>query len=184
MSKKHPRMGKKEEILTLANRELQEKGVSSLSFRELAARLDIKSSSVHYYFPAKDDLIEEVARNYAAATFASLQERTAKLKPGKARLEELLALIEEKLEGRQCTAGILAAESAQISAAARKIVSSFFGTMGDWIRAELKAMGKSEKEAKTLSFVLLSAVEGCLMIDSLGKKNLYLKELREFTAGL
>lgn len=177
-------MGKKEEILTLANRELQEKGVSSLSFRELAAKLGIKSSSVHYYFPQKDDLIEEVARNYAAAMFTAIREQTEKLKPGKARLLKVFDLIEVNLEDRQCTAGILAAESAQISDTAKKIIVNFFSALGDWLGGELVALGKTNKEAKTLSTVILSSIEGCLMIDSLSKKTHYLKELRDFVQGL
>lgn len=175
-----PNMGKREEILVLANRELQEKGVSSLSFRELAARLGIKSSSVHYYFPQKDDLIEEVARSYAAAMFTNLTEQTVKLKAGRPRLEKLLELIDENIQGRQCTAGILAAESAQISKTAKSIIGNFFSALGDWIRAELKAMGKNEKESRMLSLVILSSIEGCLMIDSLGQKTRYLQELGEF----
>ncbi len=177
-------MGKKEEILTLANRELQEKGVSSLSFRELAARLGIKSSSVHYYFPQKDDLIEEVARNYAAAMFTAIREQTEKLKPGKARLLKVFDLIEDNLEDRQCTAGILAAESAQISDTAKTIIVNFFSALGDWLRVEIMALGKTNKEAKILSTVILSSIEGCLMIDSLSKKTHYLKELRDFVQGL
>jgi len=177
-------MGKKEEILTLANRELQTKGVSSLSFRELAAKLGIKSSSVHYYFAHKDDLIEAVAERYGTGMFASLEEHTAKLKPGKARLLKLFDLIELNLEDRQCTAGILAAESSQISDPAKKIVVHFFAGLSAWLRSELIALGKSEKQAQLLATVILSSIEGCLMIDSLSKKSGYLRELREFVQSL
>lgn len=179
-----PNMGKKEEILVLANRELQEKGVSSLSFRELAARLGIKSSSVHYYFPQKDDLIEEVARNYSATMFTVMKEKTSLLAPGRARLLKLFDLIAENLDTRQCTAGILAAESAQISDAAKKIIADFFTALGDWIRREIEAVGKTERESRMLATVILSSIEGSLMIDSLSKKTHYLKELREFVKNL
>lgn len=173
-------MGKREEILELANRELQEKGVGSLSFRELAAKLGIKSSSVHYYFPQKDDLIEAVARDYAANMLKILPERTDKLAAGKPRLMALLDLIHEYIENRFCTAGILAVESAHISDAAKTTVANFFSDLQNWIQQQLKAMDKDSKEVQTLGAVILTSIEGCLMLDSLGAKSGYLEQLRNF----
>ncbi|AFM12384.1 TetR/AcrR family transcriptional regulator [Turneriella parva] len=177
-------MGKKTEILTLANRELQEKGVSSLSFRELAAKLGIKSSSVHYYFAHKDDLIEAVADQYGKSMFAAIEADTAKLKPGKARLLKLFDLIESNLENRHCTAGILAAESSQISDEAKALVARFFVDLSEWLRRQLVALGKSEKQSQVLATVILSSIEGCLMMDSLNNKPDYLRDLREFVKSL
>lgn len=177
-------MSKKEEILTLANRELQEKGVASLSFRELAAKLGIKSSSVHYYFPQKDDLIEAVIAAYSEQTIKATYEKTQALKPGRDRLMALVDLVRENLQDRQCTAGILAAESAQVSKKARSAISVFFGRLEDWIVGELKAMGKKETEARILGRVILTAVEGALMIGSVDANPDYLESLKKFISDL
>jgi len=41
-------------------------GFGGFSFREIAADVGIKSSSVHYHFPTKEDLAAAVVRRYAA----------------------------------------------------------------------------------------------------------------------
>ena len=42
--------------MTAARAMVQARGYNSLSFRELAKEIGIKSASVHYYFPTKGDL--------------------------------------------------------------------------------------------------------------------------------
>lgn len=177
-------MSKRAEILQLANLELQQKGVASLSFRELAAKLGIKSSSVHYYFAQKDDLIEALIDDYSKQTLQAADTSTQTLRPGKERLLALVDLIQEKLQNRQCTAGILAAESAQISEKARAAISAFFQQLERWLINELKAMGKKEAESRVLARVILTSVEGSLMIGSVEADKSYLQNLRKFIAGL
>jgi len=54
----------RDQILTLAQKAIAERGYSSFSFRELAAELGIKSASIHYHFPTKTHVGLEVARSY------------------------------------------------------------------------------------------------------------------------
>jgi TetR/AcrR family transcriptional repressor of nem operon len=173
-------MSTKDDILRLAGRELQAKGVHSLSFRELAAALGIKSSSIHYHFPQKDDLIETLMQGYSEAVSAGLAQIAASTEAGRPRLIALVDMIGKSLQQRQCTAGVLAAESAQISKAAKKSVAEFFAKLAGWIRTELKATGKSDRDAEILSTVILTAIEGSLMIDSFGKKSDNLDRLRQY----
>lgn len=173
-------MSTKDDILKLAGRELQAKGVNSLSFRELAAALDIKSSSIHYHFPQKDDLIQTLMQGYSEAVSAGLAQISASTEAGRARLIALVDMIGASLQQRQCTAGVLAAESAQISKRAKKSVADFFIQLGNWIKVELKAMGKSGRESDVLSAVILSAIEGSLMLDCFHKRPDNLDRLREY----
>ncbi len=177
-------MGKKAEIIELANRLLQERGVGSLSFRELAKSLGIKSSSVHYYFPQKDDLIDAIAEQYSEGMFALLAQRTEDIKGGKEKLNALIDMIHEHIEDRLCTAGILAAESAYISEQTRDRVEKFFGSLFSWVEACLTEMGKGENEANMLAGVILTAIEGSLMIDSIRGESYYLERLKDFIATL
>jgi len=80
-------------------------------------------------------------------------------------------MIGRSLECRQCTAGVLAAESAQISENAKHLVRAFFDELTVWIRAELSAMGKSDGDAQLLSSVILSAIEGSLMLACFNKRS-------------
>lgn len=51
-------------ILTVAQDLLQRKGFNGFSYRDLAAEIGIKTSSIHYHFPTKDDLALNLVRNY------------------------------------------------------------------------------------------------------------------------
>lgn len=176
----HKNMSTKEEILKLANRELQAKGVNSLSFRELAAILGIKSSSIHYHFPQKDDLIQTLIHNYTVAVSNGLEEIAHAKPAGRERLLALIDMIGNSLERRQCTAGVLAAESALISEPAKEGVKIFFDRLSFWIKMELGAMGKTDHDSHLLSSVIVSAIEGSLMLDCFNKQSDKLKHLRQY----
>ena len=139
---------------------------------------------MHYYFPQKDDLILAVAQQYASVVQENLAIRTEKLKPGKPRLLALLDLIQENIQNRFCTAGVLAVESAYVPPAAQVVVRGFFDALQTWIREQLTAAGKKGKDADMHASVLLTAIEGSLMLDSLESGAGHLTKLREFVQTL
>lgn len=51
-------------ILDAAEKRMRIGGFGGVSFREIAADVGIKSSSVHYHFPTKEDLAAAVVRRY------------------------------------------------------------------------------------------------------------------------
>lgn len=51
-------------ILDAAERRMRVGGYHGFSFRELAADVGVKSSSVHYHFPTKENLAAAVVRRY------------------------------------------------------------------------------------------------------------------------
>ena len=51
-------------ILDAAERRMQIGGFGGFSFREIAADVGIKSSSVHYHFPTKENLAAAVIRRW------------------------------------------------------------------------------------------------------------------------
>ena len=55
-------------IMDAAERRIQLGGFGGFSFREIAADVGIKSSSVHYHFPTKEDLAAAVLRRWAEYT--------------------------------------------------------------------------------------------------------------------
>ncbi len=55
-------------IMDAAERRMQLGGFGGFSFREMAADVGIKSSSVHYHFPTKEDLAAAVIRRGAEET--------------------------------------------------------------------------------------------------------------------
>jgi TetR/AcrR family transcriptional repressor of nem operon len=63
-----PMKDMKAAIMDAAERRIQQGGFGGFSFREIAADVGIKSSSVHYHFPTKEDLAAAVIRRWAEYT--------------------------------------------------------------------------------------------------------------------
>lgn len=61
-------------ILDVAQEMIQTVGFAAFSYRDIAARLGLRTATLHYYFPAKADLACAVARRYAAQFTAALAE--------------------------------------------------------------------------------------------------------------
>src|ERR1700732_273229 len=65
-------------IMDAAERRMQLGGFGGFSFREIAADVGIKSSSVHYHFPTKEDLAAAVLWRWAAETSKFVDEELGK----------------------------------------------------------------------------------------------------------
>src|SRR5690606_27556968 len=61
------------QILQQAERLVQERGCNGFSYRDLSALIGIKTSSVHYYFPQKEDLLLALVQQYHARWQAAIQ---------------------------------------------------------------------------------------------------------------
>ncbi len=61
-------------IMDAAEKHIRKAGFNGFSFREIAEDVGIKSSSVHYHFPTKENLAAAVIRRYAADVSDHLDE--------------------------------------------------------------------------------------------------------------
>jgi TetR/AcrR family transcriptional repressor of nem operon len=74
-------------IMDAAERRMRKGGFSGFSFREIAADVGVKSSSVHYHFPTKENLAAAVIQRYTAQT-ADLIERELQKEPNPVKRSE------------------------------------------------------------------------------------------------
>ena len=101
-------------ILDLAESLIRKNGYNGVSFRDLASGVGVKSSSVHYYFPTKEDLGAKVARRYTDRFLNALGDP----EDGPATASEIMKKLQDLFvsalgsDGQMCLCGILAAESA------------------------------------------------------------------------
>src|ERR1700760_4683807 len=95
-------------IMDAAERRMQQGGFGGFSFREIAADVGIKSSSVHYHFPTKDDLAAAVIRRWADATAKSIDQRL-EMDPDPVRAWTSAFRGTALSEGRICPCTVLAA---------------------------------------------------------------------------
>jgi len=151
-------------ILDAAQRAIERLGYNGLSFREIAATVGIKSSSVHYHFPTKGDLGAAVARRYTDLLVAALDRHQAD--PAVA-IETYVGLIRTQLHdgGRMCLCGMLAAEIDALPDEVQSEVRRFVGANVDWLSATFASQNGGDPEAfRARASAVFAALEGAMLI--------------------
>lgn len=112
-------------ILDSAERRIRSAGYSGFSFRDVAADVGVKSSSVHYHFPAKEKLAAAVARRY---TDRFVEAVDAEVATGIDVVQAWRDVFRTALrrDGRMCLCGALAATSHDLADEVRFEVKRFF----------------------------------------------------------
>ena len=102
----------REKIISVAEREIQYHGYNAFSYHTIAEALGVKNAAIHYHFPKKDDLLEEVVnqalvRFHKLTSLAELQDKNCT-----ERLHRFLKIYDDNLDrdNRVCLIGSLATD--------------------------------------------------------------------------
>ncbi|HEF4768302.1 TetR/AcrR family transcriptional regulator [Burkholderia multivorans] len=139
----------REQILDHAITLMMLRGYNGFSYRDLSDLVGVKTSSIHYYFPSKDDLVLEAVAAYSDEVLAAMRAIDPSL-PADVKLSVYTKLFGRALgDGdRICLCGMLAADIESLPDNVRQAVQAFFQANERWL-AELLAQGAKEG---TLSF--------------------------------
>ncbi|MBY4896039.1 TetR/AcrR family transcriptional regulator [Cupriavidus sp. AU9028] len=145
---------------------IRRRGFNGFSYRDLAELVGVKTSSIHYYFPCKEDLALEATRQYSA------------------RIAEQLRLIDDKLSAAEraerylsgwsfdsdqiCMCGMLATEAESLPESVHAALKDFFALNERWIAQVLeqaKAEGASAQsiDSDRLAMVIFGALQNGLV---------------------
>ncbi|OQW74804.1 MAG: hypothetical protein BVN33_07530 [Proteobacteria bacterium ST_bin13] len=162
----------REAILDATERRVRQGGYNGFSFRDIAADVGIKSSSVHYHFPGKELLVDAIAERYIERTREFLGD-PARMRAD-AAIERVAALFlkADETDGLMCLCGILAAESAGIPPVLRPRVSAFFTLLIDWLTTAL-----GEKDGSLAAGEVVAQLEGGLMVSQTLTNPAFLRDL-------
>ncbi|CAP44159.1 TetR/AcrR family transcriptional regulator [Bordetella petrii] len=122
----------REQLVCHAQALIRQRGYNGFSYRDLAERVGVKTASIHYYFPCKDDLLIEAIDSYAQHVAGLVHGIDATL-PAKERLDRYAALFEGGPTDQVCLCGMLAADFASLSDRARKSLQGFFCLHETWL---------------------------------------------------
>jgi len=127
------------QILDFAEREMRKGGLHSVSFRDIAAAIGIKSASVHYHFPTKADLAERVTQRYAERFLAGLGAPDADGDTPRSRLLRLSDAYRAAytVEESTCLCMVLGSVAANIPGATSEQVRQFYAHLGQWLETAL-----------------------------------------------
>ncbi|MFM9945352.1 MAG: TetR/AcrR family transcriptional regulator [Bacteroidia bacterium] len=145
----------KEQILTEANSLLVEKGFNAFSYKNITKKIDIKTSSIHYYFPTKSDLGIAIIQKHQQAF-----EQTIAKTNGKTPLEKIskLFLYYKRLVAEQkvCIVGALTSDINTLDEPLRQELLTFSDAIIKWTVSILQD-GQTQKVFKPLSNAQLKA---------------------------
>lgn len=163
----------KKKILIEAENLIQTKGYNAFSYRDIAEKIGIKTSSIHYYFPTKVDLVAEVVRENIASLGELLEDTLSD--PAIRYREKLEKFFDGVFETtylsdrKMCLGGMLASEVLTLSEEIQYEVRLFFQKIENWL-ARLLTQGIEKQEFNVIadvtleSILILSMLEGALLM--------------------
>lgn len=153
-------------ILKEAEILIRTRGYAAFSYADLAERVAITKASVHYHFPAKEDLIVALLGEYLIrfeTALADIKEHSAQ--PGQ-RLRAYANLFLEGFErGMLPLCGALSAERSALPEDMRPRITDFFNIHIDWLRGVLREglaarALRPDTDPDRMAMLLLSTLEG------------------------
>jgi TetR/AcrR family transcriptional repressor of nem operon len=157
----------REALLEAARKAAQSHGYNGLNFRDLAAAVGVKSSSVHYHFPSKADLGAAVAKRYWEDTAQALEALLAESPQPQRALHEYPRIFRKSLEdqNRLCLGSFMGAESEDLPDAVKTEVQVFADINVAWLEKVLVASSSdSPATAHQRARAIFAAVAGAQLI--------------------
>ncbi|MEP9380051.1 TetR/AcrR family transcriptional regulator [Aquabacter sp. CN5-332] len=160
-------------IMDAAERRMRRGGFNGFSFREIAADVGVKSSSVHYHFPTKENLAAAVIKRYTTESAEMFERELAKeTDPVKVWVKAFRVTIHS--QDRMCPCAVLGGSSQDLPPEVAAEVKRFFKMCHD----KLVERGLPPDEASHL----LSTITGAQVVaNAMNDLSVYDSATREFT---
>lgn len=176
-----------DKILEEAKTLLQKRGFHAFSYRDISNIVGVKTSSIHYYFPTKEDLVRTVVAQHKEETKvmldALLNEQTKNNKQKLSIFLECIFASTYLKERRMCLGGMLAIDVLTIEGGVQEEIKAFFDLLTQFLtellyqgkeQGEFSFQGDPEERAKNI----LAQLEGALLLARLHREEQYLKSAK------
>lgn len=151
---------KAEEILDVAERMARTGGYQGFSFRDIATAVGVKSASVHYHFPTKEDLGTALAERYTKRFLEALGHPEEYQSPQSALKAYInayrTALVED---GLMCLCGMMGSEIAALPEPVARETRAFFEKNITWLETAL-----DRDNARQRALRIIAALEGGMIL--------------------
>ncbi|WP_319773592.1 TetR/AcrR family transcriptional regulator [Breoghania sp.] len=176
----------KSAILDAAERAIVQTGYKSLNFRDIAAEVGIKSSSVHYHYPTKGDLGAAVMRRYREDFSERLSHPPDDPEGAQAALNQFLdgfrANVVDLDSMSLCV--VLLAEKNLLDEATTEELSAFYQLKLAWLSEVVSIISrgaKSKEACEREACSILAALHGAsVLVKATGDGSFYEKAVREY----
>ena len=157
-------------ILDIAEDYTQKSGFNGFSYKDIQNEVGIKTSSIHYYFPTKNDLALAMTERFIERFSESLKEINATEPQGLRRLEVLCdSFLSMLSEGKFCLCAMLASDNQSLPESVNIKLLEFFKIAEDWISTAIE-LGIQQREfknsicSKDAAAHFLASLEGAMLI--------------------
>lgn len=156
-------------ILDAAEEFIKTKGVNAFSFRDLQKVVGVKTSSIHYHFATKLDLIHEVAVRFLGGHKMALDHLQASEASPSERLRKVARYFAENgRKGEFCLGGMLSSDARTLDEKTQKILLEFFDHFETWAASSIsegleKGEFRSSVNPEYSSRLFVSAIEGGML---------------------
>lgn len=154
------------ELLSHSRALLRTRGFNAFSHRDLAALVGVKSSSIHYHFPSKEDIglaLIEAYRMEITDFLASLEPM-----PVVQRLDRFTGLFSDaaRTGDQWCVAGMLASDFETLGEALQSEVRRFFNEIEAWLARQARLLQPDLDPAQALHLgkTCMALLEGALLL--------------------
>jgi TetR/AcrR family transcriptional repressor of nem operon len=153
-------------ILDAAEQRMRAGGFNGFSFREIAADVGVKSSSVHYHFPTKENLAAAVVRRYTE-TFAERVEALAGDEPDPVK-RWARAFRSTLIDKRMCPCTVLGAAALDLPPQVAMEIKHFYKTALELMAADGFSQSRASELLATLTgaMVMANALDDFAVFDS------------------
>ena len=154
------------QILDIAERRMRQTGYNAVSYRDIAAEMGIKSASLHYHFPRKEDLGVALTQRYSDNFAGALENITSSTPNPQDRIRAFIDIYSSELKrrGLVCLCAVLGAETDGLPVRVSVEVKSFFDKNIDWLTQQYEVLGQDApaKHAKAA----LSLLSGAMIVSA------------------
>jgi len=158
-------------ILDAAQDLLQTRGYNAFSIKDLAERIGIRTSSIHYHFPTKADLCRALIARHRRLVGEVLAGIDRDVTDPRRKLERFASVFQDTIDAgnRMCPFGMLAAESETLDGGSCDELRGAFQDMESWLKSvlararasgQLSYSGSAVDEAR----LILSTLEGAMLV--------------------
>lgn len=177
-----------ERILDIAQRIIQDRGYSAMSYADIAAEMGIAKASLHHHFPTKASLGRAVIERHLERSHTALAEILGSTSDPVEQLRRFAEIYQSVLDQKLgCLCGMMTAEFSLLPPVVQEVVRQFFDFNEQWLEGVItrgRAAGKLRRTPSGDGAVargFLSALQGALM---LGRSQDDAKMLAETSASM
>lgn len=160
-----------QKILSVAQDLVQKQGFNAFSYKDLSNAIGIKTSSIHYYFPTKDDLGETLVKEYRKSFGHALEKIKETITDPREQINQYTELFLATLrqDGKICLCGMLASDHSTLNEKVQLQVREFFLENEKWLSVVLQKGKESgvfnfDGKAEEIAASFFAMLEGAMLV--------------------